>query len=617
MNALKVTAALAFLAATFPLAAGSATTADVRARAVLASVRSATLARPLSSVRSYHSTGSVAAYGLTAKNDEWVDVARARYVERITGGPLAGAQGWDGTSAWEQDASGYAYVDDGTPARLQAIDQSYLDSFSYLAPDLRGGSARYVRRASAKGATYDIVRVTPPGGTPVELWVDAATHEIAKEIVSTGDSASTTVLSGYRRFGGVTIATRQSTSGSYGNSLATISNVTFDVPTAALVNVPQWKDGDASIAGGGSATVPVNVENDHTYVNVMLDGKGPFAFVFDTGGTLIVTPEVAKALHASTGGGAQIGGVGNAMETAGFTHLDSISLGGATIRNQYALVLPIATSFGMAEGKHIDGMIGYEAPARFLMTIDYAKSTMTLAMPGDPSAETAAASYVPFTFDRTIPRVAVTVDGVQTSAQVDTGSRNGITLSSPFVAAHPKIAALQSTAPGVVGFGIGGPAMGRLGRIPNLEIGPFSLRDTIGVFDTQKHGAFSSPYNPANVGGGIWTRFTMTLDYAHRRIGLTPNAAANAAYPFDRSGAFVVDNAGAYTIVGVRAGTPAATAGLAKGDVILSIDGATASSETLPGIRATLCASAGTLVRLRVKGAGGEREVVLKLADYV
>ncbi len=243
----------------------------------------------------------------------------------------------------------------------------------------------------------------------------------------------------------------------------------------------------------------------------MLNGRGPYTFVLDSGGDYIVTPEVAAALQAKSAGGLQLQGVGSATEGASFAHVDSIAIGNAIVRDQYTLVLPIATGFGVAEGLHIDGMVGHQLLARFLSTIDYANSKLTLAMPSTTPASAPGAAAIPFYIDGSIPRISVNVDGVTTSAEVDTGSRAGLTLSSPFVAAHPSIEALAKTAPTVEGFGVGGASYARLGRIPTLQIGPYTVSNSVASFGIQTKGALADPFNPANLGGAILRRFDVTL----------------------------------------------------------------------------------------------------------
>jgi C-terminal processing protease CtpA/Prc len=119
----------------------------------------------------------------------------------------------------------------------------------------------------------------------------------------------------------------------------------------------------------------------------------------------------------------------------------------------------------------------------------------------------------------------------------------------------------------------------------------------------------------ANVGGAVWKRFTMTLDYHQLTMTLTSNLDIGMRDQWDRSGAFLI-NSGAIEIVDVRPGTPAAKAGLAKGDVITSVNGS--SMLSLREVRDVFKGEPGTLVRLLVKSKDGATHAIdLTLADYV
>ena len=102
------------------------------------------------------------------------------------------------------------------------------------------------------------------------------------------------------------------------------------------------------------------------------------------------------------------------------------------------------------------------------------------------------------------------------------------------------------------------------------------------------------------MGGGVWKRFTATFDYDALTMTLTPNPSYDAPDAWDRSGLFLI-NTGAITIIDVRAGTPAATAGLTKGETIQAINGAAVSTMTLRSIRDTLIGKPGDVVHLTVK----------------
>ena len=123
------------------------------------------------------------------------------------------------------------------------------------------------------------------------------------------------------------------------------------------------------------------------------------------------------------------------------------------------------------------------------------------------------------------------------------------------------------------------------------------------------------PFFGANVGGGVWKRFTMTLDYHGRTMTLTPNGDFSVRDEWDRSGLYLI-NKGGITVIDVRPGTPAATAGLKKGDVIVSLSGS--SNPSLLEVRGAFRAAPGTVVHLVIKSKdGGTHNVDLTLADYV
>ncbi|HEY6449177.1 MAG TPA: PDZ domain-containing protein, partial [Candidatus Cybelea sp.] len=144
------------------------------------------------------------------------------------------------------------------------------------------------------------------------------------------------------------------------------------------------------------------------------------------------------------------------------------------------------------------------------------------------------------------------------------------------------------------------------------------IANSIADFAVQAKGAFANPFNPANVGGAVWRRFTVTLDYPHRQMLLAKNALFDAPTDYDRSGVFLIDSKGAYTVIGVFPGSPAAADGLAKGDVLVGVNGTPVTTDSLAQLRTILAGSPGTVVHLQVRGASGaQRDVTLKLADYV
>jgi membrane-associated protease RseP (regulator of RpoE activity) len=306
--------------------------------------------------------------------------------------------------------------------------------------------------------------------------------------------------------------------------------------------------------------------------------------------------------------------VGSASAASSFALIKTLQAGNALITNQVFVVLPIAKSFGMAHGVPMDGVIGYEVLSRFVTTFDYASKKVVFHMPGSytPPAD---ATVIPIAQYGTQPQFACSIDNVPATCTLDTGARNAMSLFAPFVEAHPSVVPARLTAPGVNGIGVGGRHLGRLGRVQSLSFGGLTLHDLVGDYPTQNAGALAMPFIGANVGGAVWKRFTMTLDYGRLTMTLTPNADFDMRDEWDRSGVYLVNN-GAITIIDVRPGTPAARAGLVKGDVITSVNGS--STLSLRQVRDVFLGEPGTPVHVVVKSKGGAtRAVDLRLADYV
>jgi C-terminal processing protease CtpA/Prc len=119
-----------------------------------------------------------------------------------------------------------------------------------------------------------------------------------------------------------------------------------------------------------------------------------------------------------------------------------------------------------------------------------------------------------------------------------------------------------------------------------------------------------------NIGGGILKRFVVTFDYEHNTMYLKPIAGQVADLDtFDRAGMWFNKDTEGFKVVDVTVKTPAADAGLAKGDIITAIDGKPATGIPLPDMRKRLRnEKPGTVVTFAVKGKG---DVKLTLRDLI
>lgn len=369
--------------------------------------------------------------------------------------------------------------------------------------------------------------------------------------------------------------------------------------------------GPTAAAAAPGATVPVESEGGHLFAEVRLEGSAPLRFAIDTSGGEIVDQAAAERLGLKLGRRVRLGGVGGHSETGRRLTVGRIELGAVRLNDVPFVALPIGQSFGMAEGSRIDGIIGPVLLARFTVTIDAAGGTMTLApRASGPPGE------LPLALDASgHPATPCTVEALPARCQLDTGSRLAVSLMRPFLDAHPALAARATTAEGVQGYGIGGPARGKLGPV-EVGLGGHTVR-VIGDFTSQRRGAFADGSVAANLGGPLLRRFVVTYDLARGKARIVPSAAFDEPQVLDRSGLFLIrPDPARTTVLDVRPGTPAASAGVRPNDALVALDGTPAAALSLGDIRTRLAEPGGTRVVLRLRGSEGEREVTLTLADY-
>jgi hypothetical protein len=559
--------------------------------------------------------------GLAGEVRSTFDLQGAGFVDSQDIGPITQANGFDGKTAWMRDLSGAITPQAGGDTRQLAITEAYLDGNLWWRAD-RGGARVEVLAPKVSGdARYDVLRVTPAGGKPFEAWFDAKTHLLARTIENQSAQSVAVNFSDYRTLGGAMIAGKQviddGTGPKYGQTMTLKSVVSGPVPPTQTYAPPAWTPTDARIANAeGRVTVPIQLLNNHVYLEARINGKGPFLCIFDTGGHSLLTPETAKALAIHAEGEAPGSGAGEGVVTAGFAKGVDFQIGDLTLSHQTVTVLPFASK--EVEGFDEQGMLGFELARRFVTVIDYGAKTITFIDPArfDPRD---AGTPIPFAFYSHLPQVRGEFEGVPGVFDIDTGSRVELTLTKPFVEAHGLTAKHPKGVLAVDGWGVGGPSRSYVTRGAYFRLGPVRIDHLVASFGTQGKGAFADPNYQGNVGSGLLKRFAVTLDYNHQVMYLKPlQPPATDVGVFDRAGFWLNLSPAGFKVMDLTTGGPAASLGLKVGDEITAVDGVPAHNVDLPGLRKRLRDEpAGTQVKLEVLAGGQSRTVTLTLKDQI
>ncbi len=602
------------------LMAVTAAPAQEDARQILAKAKDALGGAAWDGVTSIHTKANVRTSGLAGPVESWEDVRTGRYYSTFMLGAFTGAQGFDGKTVWSQDSSRQVRADEGGDAREGAVNEAYRRTMAYWFPQRWEGRIESPEEKREGDRKFYVIKITPRGGRPFEIWIDAGTYLFDRTVEKTALETRTTFFSDYREVSGVKIPfSSRSTNGEerYDQLLAA-DRVELDVPLKdAMFRMPPPPEPDFVFAGGKvSTTIPFELINNHIYVQVGLNGKGPFRFLCDTGGSNILTPDAVKTLGLKSEGALQGRGVGEKSEDFGLTKIGHLEMGGVTLSDQVFAVFDPA-ALAEVEGLLIQGLVGYEVFKRFVVEVDYENSRLTLTLPSAFSYE-GKGTVVPFKFNGQIPQVDGEIDGVPGKFDIDTGSRSSLTILAPFAEKNNLKARWRPKVEAVTGWGVGGPARGLVGRAVLVKLGNVAVENPLTEISVQTKGAFTDPYVAGNVGGGLLKRFNIIFDYDRHQLIFERNANFSLPDDYDRAGIWLNLVGGVFKVMNVVAGGPAAEAGLKEGDSILAIDGKTPAVLSLAAARTMFKSSPpGTKVKLLVSSGGKKEELTITLRDLI
>jgi PDZ domain-containing protein/aspartyl protease len=557
--------------------------------------------------------------GLTGKAGGVSDLKTGVFEQDFVIGPQSGGNGYDGVHVWTRDNAGIVTLQDGGDAVPLAVNNAYRNAGLWWRPDHGGAAITADGQKTDGGNTYDVLTVVPKGGKTFDAWFDAKTHLLYRTDENQGGLPVVTLDTAYKPFDGTLQATDilvHTGNDAANDQHLTLTKVSFVASNPADYAPPKSAAADFAIAGGAhSVTLPFELINNHIHAAVTIDGKGPYVFVFDTGGMNLVTPELAAQLGLKIEGKAAGHGAGDGTMEFGFTHVDKIDVGGAAIQNQLFMAMPLDRLYP-SNGAHMAGMVGYETFRRFVTRIDYGNRTLTLTDPKyfDPKD---SGTPVRIAFNGNAAIVEGTYEGIPGKFQIDTGSRSALTLDAPFVAQNHIGEHATKTVEAVEGWGVGGPSRSRVMRGGALKIGTvLAAEHPVVGMGLDKAGAFADPTISGNIGGGVLKRFVVTFDYANNTMYLKPTTGpVTDIDTYDRAGTWFNIEGDDFKVIDVVKDGPADTAGLKPGDIITAVDGKPSKSLALPALRQRLRDDApGTVVTLTLKDG---RTLKVTLADQV
>lgn len=447
-------------------------------------------------------------------------------------GVLEITQGYDGKSAWRRDSNGNVRPLGSDETRTLRT-QLFFDTNSYVVPGRIKGKVT-VRPAREPGTGNFILDATPEGGKPSILFLDPKTFLIVKEQHNDDNVVQTTTFRDYRKVDGVQFPFTQTTTNGmarYDVALQ-VTKIENNVAVPDSLFAPPAASGRFGFAlpGAKSATVSFTLEDGEIALPVRINGRAARMY-FDSGAAgIALGKDMATALKLPLSGYLEARGYGGSTDL----HPVKISTfevpGAVRLQDVTAVAVPLPKFLKTGKAGPVEGFVGYDLLAHFVIRIDYQKRTLTFMDPASFQPTARDGKEAPLELDNDIPSLSARLDALPDARfLVDTGDPAAVRLYGPYVARN-KLAQKYPGGATAYGGGIGGVSLSRQTRTQLFTIAGVSLAHVPTDFSLDSKGGASELFAGA-VGSGLLSRFVVTFDYARSRMFLAP--VSDATRPFE------------------------------------------------------------------------------------
>jgi predicted aspartyl protease len=285
-------------------------------------------------------------------------------------------------------------------------------------------------------------------------------------------------------------------------------------------------------SGNSALNIPLEIDNNIILMLVSVNNSKPLKFIFDTGAshTVISSARAAELGLKSEGevSGTATGGAIHGSYVKGV----SLSVQGAEVSNQLIASLPFPT----VPGFEFDGVIGYDFINEFVVEIDYLKKILNLYNPRTYIYK-GRGGIIPLALAGRTPLARTTImlekgRSVNAVLEIDTGADGTLVIHSPFVKKHGLLSAITDTTASA-GRGAGGEQKRIVARVKAVRLGRFVFNNPPVALALEAKPGDTSEENDGVVGGEIFRRFKVIIDYSRQRMILEPNKSFNNPFELE------------------------------------------------------------------------------------
>ena len=223
-------------------------------------------------------------------------------------------------------------------------------------------------------------------------------------------------------------------------------------------------------------------------------------------------------------------------------------------------------------GARIDGVIGYSLLSRYILKIDYDDQEMTICSQGTIKYPRGGHLLRPFI--RTLPVHSAQLKDhrrIRSRFLFDIGAGLSLVLSKEFETDSSVMRKKRKRFP-IEAHGVGGKLGMEMTLVKDFRLGPYRFRNVPTMIFEDEFNVTSYPYLGGLIGNQILKRFNLIINYQRREIHLKPNSLYREPFEYSYSGMELYYVDGNIVVGSIIKASPAAIAGIEKGDIVIAVD---------------------------------------------
>jgi hypothetical protein len=403
----------------------------------------------------------------------------------------------------------------------------------------------------------------------------------------------------------------------------------FSLFLLAFSQKTEAQNGFRFLENRNEVEIPFELENNFIILTVQFNKTFPLKFIFDTGSehTILTKREISDAIGVDYDREFHI--LGSDLKTELVAYLAKhirLEIPEKIVATNESILVLQEDYFRFEEysGINIQGILGGNVFARYLIRLNYQRQIMTLIE--------RESFKIPVGFEtlelenfRNKPYLTTAIRLQNDSflcvkLLLDTGAGHGLML---FSNTDSSLEAPKNVIHGNIGMGLGGFLEGFLGRTSGLFFGKNELNGPITYFQYLDSTALKNAMlNARNglIGNIILSRFQLIFDLNGELLYLKPNKNWQKTFEYDRSGLSIIAggrNLDKFTVQAILPNSPAAESGFLVGDNIRKIGFWPVAFYNLAAVQKKLVGKKNQKIKVKINRNGQKLTQKLILRDLI